>query len=444
MALSRRTFLAAAALPLLSACGKRTLVFLGEDTPSVRAIAKVAGSSIPDDPLKFVFDPYDQMLVKADTDFASKTGNYDVVLQYNTALGNYVRKNYIIPLSEFEDRQWVDGLSERLFSQAWKEVGWFQASTQQQAQPFGVPFSANSMILCCNRALFEDPQIRIRYEAQNRRELKPPQSWEEFESIAEFFTTSDTRGVALQGADSWIYWEWANFAFGHGGGVMKKPFGWISDENTPLILSSPATVEATERYLRLKKYSQFGRPGADFFSTDGAQQIELMKSGRYAMGIMWSDIVYDLVHGRQTWSSAYSFHVIPGKVSMLAGGSYYINRQTDSRKRVFEVIKKLFELEQQKKMALLGLCPPRKEIYANEELKNTIPYLAAVGDSLQRGVYMLEAGPDAENIIMILSRILQELFRTGDAANVPGRLAAGEAEISERRREILKTVRLRP
>jgi multiple sugar transport system substrate-binding protein len=414
-------------------------VFLGEDTPSVRAIASVASSGITDNPVQFVFDPYDQMTIKADTDFASKTANYDVVLQYNTALASYVRNKYIIPLSEFPDRHWVDELAQELFPQAWKEVGWYQASTQQKPEPFGVPFSANSMVLCCNRALFEDASNRRRYEAQSRAELRPPRTWEELEAIAKFFSAADSRGIALQGADSWNYWEWANFAFGHGGGVMSKQYGWISDENTPLILSSQSTVDATERYLRLKNYSQYGQSGADFFSTDAAQQIELMKSGQYAMAIMWSDVVYNLVHGRQSWSSAYSFHTIPGSVSMLAGGSYYINRQTNARERVFSVIKQLFAFEQQKKMALLGLCPPRKEIYSDEALKREIPYLAAVGESLQRGVYMLEAGPDADDVMQILSRILQELFHA-DTVNVAGRLSAGQAEIAERRNEMFKNI----
>ncbi|WP_316182389.1 ABC transporter substrate-binding protein [Bradyrhizobium sp. SZCCHNRI1009] len=440
MAISRRLLLSSAFLPLLSGCAK-SLVFLGEDTPSVRAIANVAASVAAGNSIKFVFDPYEQMIIKADTDFASKTGNFDVVLQYNTALAGYVRNNYIIPLDQIGDKAWIDGLSDRLYEKAWKEVGWYQSSTGEPAKPFGVPFSANTMILCCKRSLFEDERARSRYQTLHSKELAPPTTWDDFEKIAEFFTTAETRGVALQGADSFIYWEWANFAFGLGGGVMKKPFGWVSDDVTPLILTTDRTIKATELYLRLKQYSQFDQAGADFFKTDAAQQVELMKSGRYAMSIVWSDMVYNLVHGQVSWSSDYTFHVIPGPVSMLAGGSYYINRQTANRERVASIIRSLLEFKQQREMALIGLCPPRKDIYADDELRRTIPYLSAVGASLERGVYMLEAGPDAENIGIILSRTLQEMFRSGEVDNVAARLSAAEAEIRERRREILGSIR---
>lgn len=431
MRFSRRAFLAATLSPLLPGCSEqRRIIFLGENVPGVAAIGKVAKEASGNVALQFVLDEYEPMAQKANTDFASRTGNYDVVLQYNAALANYVRNNYIVPLSEFSDQAWVSQLSTQLFLESWKEIGWYQSPGQREAQAFGVPFSANSMVLCCKRSLFESAENRSRFERQARIELKPPKTWDEFERAARFFTSADTRGVALQGADLWIYYEWANFAFSNGGGVMRKKYGWISDENTPVILSSQETIAATERYLRLKAYSQFGQPNADLFATDAAGQVELMKSGRYAMAIMWSDVAYNLVRGQSSWSDAYTFHVIPGSVSMLAGGSYYINRQSKSRDRAIEIIQRLFEPEQQAKLARLGLCPPRRSIYLDDRLKEEIPYLSAVGDSLQRGTYMLEAGPDADETMQIVSRALQEMLRAGQSAKVASRLAAAQEEIA--------------
>ncbi|MDJ0921501.1 MAG: extracellular solute-binding protein [Henriciella sp.] len=435
MELSRRSVLAASLVPMLAACGvggtRKKIVILGEDLPGSRALEAVASRILGAGQVSFVLDPYEMMTVKANTDFASRAGNYDVVMQYNTALAPYVQNDYIVPVSEFSDQAWVNSLSQYLFEQSWKEIGWYQQAGTQDAEPFGVPHSANSMLLCGRRELFEDADNATRFRELFGYDLALPTSWRQLEDVANFFTTSETRGIALQGAEYWNYYEWANFAFGNGGGVMQKDYGWISDENTPLILNSPETIEATERYVRLKNYSQYGMPDADFYSTDAGNQISLLRTGNYAMGIVWSDVVFDLVKGQQSWSDDFIFAPIPGSVSMLAGGSYYVNKRSKNIQAAEGLIQSLFDLPLQKELARNGLCVPRRDVYEDPELLSEIPYLDALGKSLARGVYMLEAGIDGDQIISHLSSVLQELFRADGELDVASRLDIAQSQISD-------------
>lgn len=434
MDLSRRSVLAASLIPLLSSCGifdpRRGLIVLGEDLPGSRALEAVATRLLGADQVSFVLDPYETMTVKANTDFASRAGNYDIVMQYNTALAPYVENDYIVPVSEFADQNWVKDLSSNLFERSWKEIGWYRQGLND-AQAFGVPHSANTMLLCGRRSMFENEANKARFEQTYGYALALPKTWKQLEDVADFFTTSESRGIALQGAEYWNYYEWANFAFGNGGGVMRKDFGWISDENTPLIIDAPETIDATERYLRLKPFSQYAISNTDFFSTDAGGQVELLKSGNFAMGIVWSDVAYNVVRGQQSWSDDFIFAPIPGEMSMLAGGSYYINKESRNAEAAEELIQSLFNLTTQKELARRGLCPPHRGVYEDRELLDEIPYLDALGRSLDRGVYMLEAGIDADQIISHMSSVLQELFRADGTVDVAGRMKLARDQIAE-------------
>lgn len=437
MQISRRTLLMTAALAPFAACGvHRKVMVLAENVPGTRAIRDIAVQRLGATADQFILDRYEEMTMKANTDFSSRTGSYDLVLQYNASLASYVGNDYIIPLTELSGHAWISDLQNTLFQKAWRETGWY--GSEQNPRPFGVPFAANSMLLCCNRALFENAANRLRYSRTFGEELAPPTTWDQFERIAQFFTTDSTRGVVLHGADLWNYYEWANLVFGSGGGVMQKRYGWVSDRNTRLILSSPETIAATERYVRLKAYSQYGQRGTDFFSTDAIHQVQLMRTGQYAMALLWSDVAYDLVQAEQSLSTAYLFSPIPGPVSMLAGGCYYINRRSPSIDSAVELVGQLFQPETQKELARRGLCSPRRDIYADEALLRQVPYLASLATSLERGVYMLEAGRDADEIMARISTALQQLFRGESAGDVASRMRSLGQEVAAARERFVQ------
>lgn len=107
-------------------------------------------------------------------------------------------------------------------------------------------------------------------------------------------------------------------------------------------------------------------------------------------------------------------------------------------------------LSNQVKLLRLGLCSPRKSAYEDPDVLRDIPYVPALKQSLERGVYMLEAGPDADAIIVVISDTLQDLWqrqREADATltrkTIEKALRSAEQEITVQRREIFRQLRER-
>lgn len=425
---------------------KPTLTILAEDIPTAHAIKSLVeeeqGKGNLSYRAKFVLEPYGKMVQKANQDLAAGTGVYDIILQYNTALATYVPKGWVYTLSEvrqlFPD-QLIAGrfpFEDDLFRASWEEVGWYRKDEPggMTDVPVAIPFSANTMFLAYNRELMNDSENKDRFRQTYNRELAPPKTWAEFYDIAEFFTRPEegTWGLVLQGAPYFIYYEWSNIAFSMGGGVMQKRRGWQSDEQTQLTISSPETVAATRYYRSLRRFDA----SEDFFSYDAVAQRERFSRGDVALAIMWSDVAWDLVaSGLFTEHQPYGFAPIPGDVSMLAGGSYYINKKSRHPREAMTLILDQLDPAKQAKLMRHGLCSPVEAVYDVPSVRQNVPYADALRESLERGVYMLEAGPDADAIIESLSDSLQNLFRSPDL-DVGDVLRNTEGEVAVQRRRI--------
>lgn len=411
------------------------VIVLGEDFSNLHAL-----KSMKDDykakygvDIEFVglsFDAFDQ---KANQDLASGTGLYDVFLHYSSVLHNYAGRNWVLTVNELKEfAPDVDYAFESdLFPEVWKDSSFYQLESDSEPTAIGYPFAANTMVLVYNRALFEDVVSREEYKVQFGKELEAPKDWHTFYQLAEFFTNPDksTFGVVLQGASgSPLYWEWCNFAFGMGGGVMQKEYGWQSFPDTPLIIDSTETIEATRFYASLKPFNY-----GDFFSTGQAEQQEHMRTKKIAMAIMWSDSLFAVINGPN--GDNLGFAPIPGDRSMIGGGTFYINKKTKNAKETCRYVARMMQKDTQVRLMKQGLCSGLRSAYEDPEVRK-LPYIDAVKESLDRGVYMLESGPDSGLIVETLEATIQQIWR-GEISPKEGLVAAQE-KISEERISFIK------
>ncbi len=95
---------------------------------------------------------------------------------------------------------------------------------------------------------------------------------------------------------------------------------------------------------------------------------------------------------------------------MIAGGSYFVSRAGHNPGSAAQLISYLLAPETQKRMALAGLFPPTTSALNDPEVLAK-PYMPAVRDSLQRGVYMCEAGPDSDLISQEITNAMQRAWR---------------------------------
>jgi ABC-type glycerol-3-phosphate transport system substrate-binding protein len=393
---------------------KTVITILGEDSSNLNAYRSLAQdfNERTGIGLKFEGATFEQAMLKADDDFRNGSGKYDIVLQYNFSLSPYVRNSYVAKVEDIFSPNLLNTqrVTENVFNNALYETCFYYSNPQDiksSPKQFGFPFAANTMLLVYNKNLFNDDRIRQKYKEATGKELAPPENWSDYILIAEFFSNvrPDLKGVCLQGAaGQWLYYELCNYLFSMGTGTSAKRYGW--EEDRPLKIWSAENIQVLKYYKRLYLVSS-----GDFFTVDAAKQREIMLKGKTAMAIMWSDYVQPLAAGSKDSNSAtFGFVPIPGKVSGLAGGAFYINRRSRHMEAASQFILFALEQENQTKLIECGLCSPLKTAYTDAVLAR-VPYASALRDSLDRGVFMFEAGGDAEIIGNTLTTYVQRFIR---------------------------------
>lgn len=428
---------------------KSEISIIGENTSTIAAITEVKEKFEVDNSVKVITYPYEfaTLSEKSNADLASGTGGYDVIMQYNFALSSFVRNNYVFTIDELKkgipDTQFA--FESDIFPNAWKEVGYYYDLKNKTGDiiKIGYPFAINSMILVYNREMFDNPSNKIAFLEKYGQTLSVPTTWEQFYNIAEFFTRKDksSYGICMQGASNGeLYYEFVNYLFSIGDGVLEKDRGWEGDEKTEVIINSLNNLKALEFYLSLQDFNK-----GDYFNVDQPLQTKLFKEGNVAMAIMWSDLIYPQVYMKEgKEDNRFGYAPIPGDKSFIGGGAFYINRKSKNPIESFRFILWLFEKENQIEMAKKGLCSPLMSVYDDPEVQK-IPYIAAVKNSLQRGVYMMEAGPDADMISQIITKNVQLAWRNkinpSTGLNPNGALKNMKEEIISSRTEIFKNVK---
>ncbi|AXQ30204.1 extracellular solute-binding protein [Solimonas sp. K1W22B-7] len=406
---------------------------IGEDSSNLQAIARYLADSQLAVGTRSTVEAtnFTTASAKAMTAFTQGSGLYDVVLGYNFDLPRYAENHYVFDVGESKsvarENQSFDFEAD-LLPNVWKELGYYGSAggvDADDSRPVAYPFSANTMVLVYSKEVFSDPRVVQAYRTHFGRDFAPPRTWQEFADTAKLVAEANKafKGVVLQGADGgWLYYEWMNFLFGMGGKVMEKKYGWQSTIQTPLTLRTIEAARAADLYLSLKSAS-----AGDFFFNDAVRQRDLMLEHKAAFAIMWTDYIPDLAK-----AGGFGFAPIPGDRSMIAGGSFFINRKTDVPSACVDLISHLLSKPVQKKLALDGLFPPTRSALSDPEVLAK-PYMPAVRQSLERGVYMLEAGLDATLISEKITQALQEAWR----GEIPSEAVGSRAtELIEARRAV--------
>ena len=252
--------------------------------------------------------------------------------------------------------------------------------------------------------MFENPNNQKAYKARYGEDLTVPTTWKQFRNVAEFFTTSNTYGVCMQGAtDGWLYYEYCNYLFGMGGSVFdqqEKEYGWEGTRYTSITITSPEAVAATKFYKSLKPFNK-----GNYTTVGATEQIDLLKEGNVAMGIVWSDYLYNF----DAFGKYFGFAPIPGDKSAIAGGCFYVNKDTKNPQEAIKYIMHLMQPNVQIDLAKKGLCSPLRTTYDNPEVQK-IAYSNALKTSLERGIYMFEAGVESEVISEKITNHIQRLW----------------------------------
>ncbi len=220
------------------------------------------------------------------TEFVAQTGAFDVVTFYPAYIGDFASNGYLLPLDDFMAREpaavWDPNQADVLapFRELYNKFG---------GKTYALTIDGDVLVMMYRKDLFENPDEQAAFKAQYGRDLRPPETWDEWLEVGEFFTRAagetlagetlneDFYGLAEYGVRGFS-WAWfMNRAAS--AGVM-----YFDEEMNPLI-NSPESVAALQNMVDSLKYAP---PDVLNFGYDQLRDIFIQ--GRAAMVVQWTDV----------------------------------------------------------------------------------------------------------------------------------------------------------
>ncbi len=338
------------------------------------------------------------------------SSKYDIVFHYHLGVWQLFAQDVVVAL----DSKTVEALGRLLIPEVEHECC-SVLDKRGHEQKVIIPVNANSMVLVINTEIFNKFDDEFYRWIMGKNHLEAPRTWPHFKAILEFLNTKRDSGIyaivpqGKRDGDS-LYFEWCNFAYGVGGGVFAKNHGWEAWQPKDVILDCASTVEATSFYKTV--YDSCPRD-VKASELDTKTQLARFQQGDVAMAFVWSDALFELFSSQD--SGKYSAHVIPGQKSMIGGGVCCVNKNSNFRKLAVRFVEGLLKPEVQAVLTTMGWCSGFQQVYKNPSVLR-LPYIGAVEESLSRGKYMIEAGPDAGKIRRLVGDSLERIMK--DNANI--------------------------
>src|SRR5438128_8284447 len=218
--------------------------------------------------------PFSDLYQKLLTDFATKTNSYDATVFDPQWMGDYVPPGYLEDLSNRVTSdsalQWNDLASSfRDFSATFK------------GHVYAVPLDGDFQMVYYRKDLLQ------------RDGLQPPETWQDYISIAKHFQGKDLNGDGKADYGSCLamkrsaqsYWMIISIAAAFLQSQGTKQGTFFSTDNMQPLMNNPAMAKALGIY---KTLSKLGPP--DQLNNDVGDSRGLFVTGRCALSLDWGDI----------------------------------------------------------------------------------------------------------------------------------------------------------
>src|SRR5438477_4113125 len=218
--------------------------------------------------------PFSDLYQKLLTDFATKTNSYDATVFDPQWMGDYVPPGYL------------EDLSNRVTSDSalqWNDIA-----------PFFRDFSATFKGHVYTIPLDGDFQmVYYRKDLLQRDGLQPPETWQDYISIAKHFQGKDLNGDGKADYGSCLamkrsaqsYWMYISIAAAYLQSQGTKQGAFFNTDNMQPLMNNAGAAAALDVY---KQLSKLGPP--DQLNNDVGDSRGLFVTGRCALSLDWGDI----------------------------------------------------------------------------------------------------------------------------------------------------------
>ncbi len=235
---------------------------------------------------------------------------------------------------------------------------------------FGLPSRFDVEMLFYRKDLFDDPNQRLAYRDQTGGELRPPETWREFNTVARFFTQatnprSPTRyGISLGASPPHgALVEFLTRLWGSKGRVL--------DDAGRVILDSREAEEVLENYVESTLYAA---PG--WQEKQRAGQVDDFATGEVAMVALFCAPAAPLTDrsvSRVVGKIGYA--PVPGGVPVLGGWCMGIAAQCARPDLAFDWMSWAAGMEMAIPLTIMGGSTPALALYNSLELRSVYPWL---------------------------------------------------------------------
>src|SRR5215218_5198678 len=196
--------------------------------------------------LEIVELPFAEHFPKLMSDLTSQTGQYDASIAGAWWLGDLVGGDFIIPYDKYYDDpkfpQWDDqdvlpGPRELLY---------------YGGKKYMVANDHDGQVMYYRRDLLENPKHQKAFQEEYGYELRPPQTWDEFADVAEYFNGKDLNGDGQGDSGLTMHlkvggqgmFHFMSFSAPYVIGPENPSLYWFDPENMDPLIDSPGHVRA--------------------------------------------------------------------------------------------------------------------------------------------------------------------------------------------------------
>lgn len=236
--------------------------------------------------VKIIEVPFEGVYEKEKTEFVAGSGAFDVVTFYPSYIGDFAGNGYLEPLDAYISKDpaavWNPNMDDVLprFRELYNKWG---------GKTYALTIDGDAHILIYRKDLIENPEEQAAFKAKYGKDLKAPETWEDWLQVGEFFTRKKGDKLAGQTLERDFYGS-ADF------GKRGFSYAWFInrwagygqtyfDTNMKPQINSPEAVKSLQNMVDSLKYSP---PDMRGYGYDELRDAFL--NGNVFMVVQWTDV----------------------------------------------------------------------------------------------------------------------------------------------------------
>jgi multiple sugar transport system substrate-binding protein len=289
-----------------------------------------------------------------------KDSYYDGFMMDITWLEGLIESGGVKNLDELfaDNKAFFDGFIDGVV----KEYGMYVESL------YAVPFMSGALLLFYQKDLFENRTLQMRFKRKYKEDLLPPQTWAQFNLIAEFFTkecnpqSPVTYGASLpRGENVYTTISFLCHLWSYGSRVF--------DERGEVSINDSNAVAALKNFALSYQYSS----GKQLYSWN--EVADEFARGNSAMVILYDSDAGDINnYTKSKVAGNIGYAQIPGGTPVLGGWSLGLNRYGEHPEDAQNFLMWACGNQNGIPLSLLGGSTLRKEYYKRADLENLEPW----------------------------------------------------------------------